>query len=43
LEITLLSKAGVSPYYYSTETMYLIPFLRFSASNNGVILKSLQG
>jgi len=26
-------------YYYFVETMYLVPFLRYSASKNGVTLK----
>ena len=33
------SRACVSPYQYSIETMYLVPFLRYSASKNGVTLK----
>jgi len=33
----------VSAYYYSIETMYLVQFLRHSASNNGVTLKSWIG
>jgi len=41
-EMTLLSRAHVSPYWYFIETMsclYVVPFLRYSASKNGVTLK----
>ena len=39
--MTLLSRAYVSPYWYSIETMsvYLVPFLKYSASKNSVTLK----
>jgi len=37
--MTLMNCTYVSPYYYSIETMYLVPFLRYSASKNGVTLK----
>jgi len=37
--MTLLSRACVSPYQYSIETTYLVRFLRYSASKNGVTLK----
>jgi len=30
----------VSPYQYFIVTVYLVPFLRYLASNNGVTLKS---
>jgi len=43
-EMTLLSKARVSPYVPISiplkVRLYLVPFLRYSASNNGVTLKS---
>ena len=41
-EMTLLSRACVSPYQYSIETVYLVPFLRYSASKKGVTLKPGQ-
>jgi len=37
--MTLLSRACVSPYWYIIETMYVEPFMRYSASKNGVTLK----
>jgi len=37
--MTSLSKACVSPYWYFIETMYVVPFMRYSASKNGVTLK----
>jgi len=36
--MTLLSRACVSPYCYAIETVYLVPFLRYSASRNDVTL-----
>ena len=40
-----MSRARVSPYWYFIVTMsvYLIPFLRYSASNNSVTFKSGLG
>jgi len=38
--MALLSRVCVSSYQYSIETMYLVPFLRYLASNNGVTLNS---
>jgi len=40
LELTPLSRPCVRSYQYITVTIYLVPFLRYSASNNGVTLKS---
>jgi len=37
--MTLLSRACVSPYLHFIETMYVVPFLRYSASKKGVTLK----
>jgi len=37
-EMTPLSRVCVSLYWYSVVTMYLVQFLRYSASNNGVTL-----
>jgi len=38
--MTLMSRARVSPYWYFIETiLYVIPFMRYSASKNGVTLK----
>jgi len=39
-EMTLLSRECVSPYWYFIETMYVIPFMRYSASKNGITLKT---
>jgi len=44
--MTSLSRACVSIYQYATVTMsviYIVPFLRYSASNIGVTLKSGLG
>jgi len=40
-ELTPLNKACVSPYQYSIVTMCVVLFLRYSASNDGVSLKSV--
>jgi len=38
--MTLLSRECVSPYRYFNDTsLYVVPFLRYSASKNGVTLK----
>jgi len=38
-EMTPLNRASVSPYWYSIVTVsYLLPVLRYSASNNGLTL-----
>ena len=38
--MTLLSRACVSPYSISLKLcLYVVPFLRYTASKNGVILK----
>jgi len=38
--MTLMSRSCVSPYYYSVEIcLYLVPFMRYSASKNDVTLK----
>jgi len=43
-EMTLMSRARVSPYWYFIETiLYVIPFMRYSASKNGVTLKLRVG
>ena len=42
-EIIMLSRACVSPYQNSIETMYVVPFLRYSASKNGVTSKPVVG
>jgi len=39
--MTLLSRACVNPYLYSIQTMYLVPFLKYS--KNGVTLKTGLG
>jgi len=36
VKIKPLSRACVTPYYYSIVSMYFAPFLRYSASNNRV-------
>jgi len=36
--MTLLSRACVNPYSF-IETMYVVQFMRYSASKNGVTLK----
>jgi len=37
--MTPLNRASVSPYWYSIVTVsYLLPVLRYSASNNGLTL-----
>jgi len=43
IELTLLSRAYVSPYIPLKLCLYLIPFLRYSASKKSVTLKSRVG
>ena len=43
-KMTLLSRACVSPYSMALKKcLYLVPFLRYSASKNGMTLKSGVG